>query len=424
MKKKILILAYDFPPYNSIGGQRPYSWYKYFRDNDLYPIVVTRHWDIDIKNPVDYIRPSICQETTVEDTEFGTVIRIPFKPNLRDRLILKYGLERFTLLRKFLTVFFLLTEFYISNFDNRKQIFSAAKKYLKQNKVDAIIATGEPFILFKYASLLSKYYQIPWIADYRDGWSSNYNLSRLERRFYAGIEKNIVNKASFITSVSREFVEGFKKLFPQKNVFEIKNGYFPELFSSIDVQENEHFTISFAGTLYSYQPIELFAEGFRRFANVNNTCKLIFVGSKFYPEQAKRIEKAFGSIQCELIQTERLSHQETLKILNSSQLLLLPASAEKPQTYAKVFDYLALQKYILLFEDDKASLSEIIKTTNSGYICNTSIDIENTLHMLYNQHLERNNSFRPKSNFELYSRKTQTKLFAQKIKELWIANTD
>ncbi|MDA3780596.1 MAG: hypothetical protein PF487_10325 [Bacteroidales bacterium] len=30
--KKVLILAYDFPPYVSVGGLRPYSWYKYIAD--------------------------------------------------------------------------------------------------------------------------------------------------------------------------------------------------------------------------------------------------------------------------------------------------------------------------------------------------------------------------------------------------------
>ncbi len=33
--KKVLILAYDFPPYVSVGGLRPYSWYKYFKEFGL-----------------------------------------------------------------------------------------------------------------------------------------------------------------------------------------------------------------------------------------------------------------------------------------------------------------------------------------------------------------------------------------------------
>ena len=30
--KKLLILAYDFPPYISVGVLRPYLWYKYMKE--------------------------------------------------------------------------------------------------------------------------------------------------------------------------------------------------------------------------------------------------------------------------------------------------------------------------------------------------------------------------------------------------------
>jgi glycosyltransferase involved in cell wall biosynthesis len=55
--KKVLILAYDFPPYVSVGGLRPYSWYKYFHEFGLYPIVVTRQWGNKYGNHLDYIAP-------------------------------------------------------------------------------------------------------------------------------------------------------------------------------------------------------------------------------------------------------------------------------------------------------------------------------------------------------------------------------
>ena len=35
-------------------------------------------------------------------------------------------------------------------------LYDFAREYLKVNKVDAIIATGDPFVLFSYASKLSK----------------------------------------------------------------------------------------------------------------------------------------------------------------------------------------------------------------------------------------------------------------------------
>lgn len=64
--KKVLILAYDFPPYVSVGGLRPYSWYKYLHQSDVYPIVITRQWNNQYGNGMDYVAPSESSETLVE----------------------------------------------------------------------------------------------------------------------------------------------------------------------------------------------------------------------------------------------------------------------------------------------------------------------------------------------------------------------
>ena len=97
--KKVLILAYDFPPHNTIGGQRPYSWYLYFKELGIEPIIVTRHWDIDINGPEDCYLPSLNRNVTVEKSELGTIIRAPFTPLQRDRLIGQTGVI-INLLRK------------------------------------------------------------------------------------------------------------------------------------------------------------------------------------------------------------------------------------------------------------------------------------------------------------------------------------
>ena len=51
----------------------------------------------------------------------------------------------------------------------------AAEDYLATNKIDCILATGDPFVLFHYAKkALRKKHNVPWIADYRDPWSSEF----------------------------------------------------------------------------------------------------------------------------------------------------------------------------------------------------------------------------------------------------------
>jgi len=168
--KKVLILAYDFPPYISVGGLRPYSWFKHFKAFDINPIVVTRQWNNKYANGFDYIAASKNTQTIIEKTEYGTIIKSPYFPNLANRILLKYGYNKYKIFRKIGSGFYELFQwcFFIGP---KVQLYFAAREYLKTNRVDVIIATGEPYILFRYASVLSKKNNIPWIADYRDPWT-------------------------------------------------------------------------------------------------------------------------------------------------------------------------------------------------------------------------------------------------------------
>jgi len=89
--KKVLILTYDFPPYVSVGALRPYSWYKYFHKENIYPIVITRQWGNKYGNNLDYIAPGTSPKCIIEKSEMGTIIRTPYRPNLANRQMLKYG---------------------------------------------------------------------------------------------------------------------------------------------------------------------------------------------------------------------------------------------------------------------------------------------------------------------------------------------
>ena len=70
--KKILILAYDFPPYVSVGGLRPYSWFLYLKEFGVEPIVITRQWSNFYGSHLDYIAPGVSDQVIEEqkrDTE-------------------------------------------------------------------------------------------------------------------------------------------------------------------------------------------------------------------------------------------------------------------------------------------------------------------------------------------------------------------
>lgn len=160
---KVLILAYDFPPYVSVGGLRPFSWYKYFREFGIDPVVITRQWSNSYGNHLDYIAPGTSTSEITEESTFGKIIRSPYHPNLSNRILLNQGEQKWRMVRKANSAFLEVAQFYLP-VGPKIKLYHAAKRYLSSHKVDLILATGDPFVLFHYASKLSRAYKTPWLS--------------------------------------------------------------------------------------------------------------------------------------------------------------------------------------------------------------------------------------------------------------------
>ena len=122
----MLILAYDFPPYISVSGQRNYSWYKNLKKFGIHPIIITRQWGNLNGNHLDFIQPSKKEHTTFEKTDYGMIIRTPFRLNISNKIILKYGIKKFSKIRKFITLLYEFFQF-LFPIGNKKNIYFEAK---------------------------------------------------------------------------------------------------------------------------------------------------------------------------------------------------------------------------------------------------------------------------------------------------------
>lgn len=423
---RLLILAYDFPPNGSIGGQRPYSWFKYFKEFGIHPVVVTRHWDM-VVTPEDTIRP--CgTEVTVTESEEGTIIRVPFRPNLRDRMLLRYG-NRFTVLRKALSLWFTLAQYFLPWADNRRNMLDAARSYFMENPCDAIIATGEPFILFRYAQMLSKEFGTPWVADYRDGWSTNYHVESsglmdrlMNQLFMRPLEKHLILSSSLVTTAAPAFREELRRLHPHAQVEVVMNGYFHELFEDLSPTASptdRPFTIAYSGTLYPYQKVELFLQGLRLLTEMHSftpmDIQVVFLGLSFQPQQVERVMGADESLAPFLRFTDRMPHSESLQRLNEADMLLLLANRDYGQIYAKVFDYIAIGKPVLLCEDDHGPLRAVLEEAGTGLYADSAEDI--CAHLL--RLMDEETPQRPDSScIRQFSRKHQASVLAKLLKEM------
>jgi glycosyltransferase involved in cell wall biosynthesis len=356
--KKILILAYDFPPYISVGALRPNAWFKYFHEFGFHPIVVTRQWDNKYGDFRDYIAPSHSNETLIEVQANGTIIRAPYFPNWSNRLILKKGVSKWQLARKAYSGSIDYGQFFLP-IGPKRVIYLAAKEYLKKNKVDFILASGDPFVLFHYANELSKEFNIPWIADYRDPWTLNSDEKKLwiEKKIQGFLENKIVSKACCISVVS-EFVK-YKieqVVQPKEQSFLIlPNGYDDDVINKVkDIpQSRSELTISLVGSLYDWHPYEHFLATFANFLeHTKNNIKLKFYGTNRKTELEHITQNKFPILKNHVEIIGKMPNDQLLKELAKDNVMLLFNYYSYMGT--KIFDYLGIKRKILLcFTKDK-----------------------------------------------------------------------
>jgi glycosyltransferase involved in cell wall biosynthesis len=432
--RKVLILAYDFPPYVSVGGLRPYNWFKYFSDSGMYPIVVTRQWNSTYGNEMDYVAPGASDEVIIEEYPNGTIIRSPYHPNLSNRLLLKYGPNKFKLFRKIISGIFELLQFHL-NVGPKIGLYKEAKHYLKEHKVDIILATGDPFVLFRYASKLSAKFHLPWVADYRDPWSKGLHSQRrsLMNIWQGYNEMRFVRKASLITTVDSLFQSKIREIFPNIGIEIIPNGFDPEaMFEANSIpQKSDKLRIALVGTIYEWHPIRHFLETFKIFLNEmgREKVELHFIGTNINEELRSWCLSEDLDIEDAIVISPRMANDKILNQLSSFNVMLLFNYYEFTGT--KIYDYIGLNRKILFcFTDDPVSnelkrkyyfsglksdfkpQQRIIEEHDAGILVKDGEELLNTLHALAEE-FEKNGEITSNTkNIEFFSRKYQTKLLA------------
>lgn len=425
---KILILAYEFPPLISIGGLRPYYWSKYWSENSDDVVVVTRHWSEKVNTPEDYVRQTNTATVFEAPQPKLKIIRTPYYPNLRDKLLLKFGFYGASFMRKILSLAYSYLEWFFLSFDVKSEIYYGAKKQLDKQSFDLIIATGQPFILFRYASLLSAKFNVPWVADYRDGWTSaqgDYVLTGLQKHqhsFFRKMELKTLQSACFISTAAPPYKEELQKLFPSKEIEVTYNGFDDTVLAEIaDIQpRKDKFVIAYIGMLYMHQKLETFLQAIKELLAEGliqeHEIEIIFYATNAFPDSKKRLLEFDANVAKVITTTDRTPYRQLMAKLKEAHLLLLLSKKKANWLNTKLFDYFAVSRPVLLVENDEGVLNNLIQETDCGFSANNTQDAKNIILDLFTQFKKgslSNNAIHAKCLN--YTRKNQALLFQNVI---------
>jgi glycosyltransferase involved in cell wall biosynthesis len=239
-RRRVLMVSYFFPPLGGGGVQRTLKHVKYLPEYGYDPIVVTTRlgWS------------PMLDASLAEDVQPGTtVIRARELPLQVGKWALGGALRRTRLPAR-------LTS-YVGWPDEMAGWIPGAVwhslKAIGRYRPEVLYSTHSPASAHVAALLVHKATGIPWVADFRDGWTRNPQGERVAKpfaRLSAHAERAIVRHAAFLVIVD-ESVELLGVETDDPRVVVIRNGVDPDDIPQTDVRAaDDRFRISYVGTLY------------------------------------------------------------------------------------------------------------------------------------------------------------------------------
>ncbi len=391
----MLLIGYFFPPCNLTAGERLHSWARHLLKFGYYPVVITRRWDVPVAKLSDMSLPTP-EEVLLTTHENYESYAVPYHPNIKDRVYTHFGDNDMVLVRKFLTLNELVLQRYNNRFIPYHNIGSFADEFLSNNPdIKKVIITGNPFILFKFGYQLHKKYGVKWIADYRDAWTTSDidtinrdKIFRMIRKSEASDEKRWVGTASAVTSVSEPLQKKISELVKIPGQW-IPNGFELGEFDEFkNVVPFSKFTVTYVGTLYFGQDIEMFCEAFKLLVRKYpiEDKEILFPGLAFYEQQHQRIKNALSGFEKYFHASGRTSKEKILEIEVKSNILLYPAwKGFEGIIPSKIYEYIASGTHTLVAPSDSGEVEKIVKKSGCGSITNT---VEETFLFLEKSYLE------------------------------------
>ena len=239
-RRRVLMLAYFFPPLGGGGVQRTLKHVKYLPDEGFDAIVLTTRlgW-----SPMP--DPTLGAEVPPETV----VIRAPELPLRLVKWALGGALRRARLPSR-------LTA-YVGWPDEMAGWVPGATwhalRAVRRYRPEVLYSTLSPASAHLVALMVSRATGIPWVADFRDAWTRNPQGERLARpfaRLSARLERAVVSRATYLVVVD-ESVELLDVDPGDPRLVVIRNGVDPEDVLPVTARRRgTRFRISYVGSLY------------------------------------------------------------------------------------------------------------------------------------------------------------------------------
>ncbi len=407
--KKVLIIAYDFPPTRTSGVYRPLKFARYLPEFGWQPVILT------VSNyPTTTLDDSLLAqlpegtpiyraysiepkrwEKAIFAKLFGKAMPVPASPagealpsppsNPEKSNTGGFSLK--TLVKRgILSPISRFTHSYLYTPDEVVGWVPLAVKRglqaIRHEGIDLIISTSPPETNHLVGLWLKRFSGKPWIADFRDPWTDNVIKQdkppfrqRLERRW----EQKVLERSDAVVHVGHRFAElsrqSFPSVAPEKHRV-ITNGFDESDFAGMDGEKiyaanrTAELNLLNVGTIYGVSGFPALLKAFEQVItspNVSGKVRINFIG-ELTPDQKAALGRE--PIKSHVTLHGFKKHREALTAMMSADVLLLMPSGADQRTNDKIvpgklYELIRIGRPVLMIGWEGES-ADIVRQSGTG----------------------------------------------------------
>jgi len=376
---RLLVVAYYFPPAGGAGVQRATKWVKYLPEMGVEPVVLTvregayPHRD---ETMVQEVAGTEVHRTAALDPFglYGALTgrtreqavaertgRVGDSPALAERFARWARGNVFIPDARVGWVPFALAE---------------ARRIHREQPVDAVLTTGPPHSVHLTGRRLQRTLGIPWVADFRDPWTSmNYYqdlpMTAPVRALDKRLEQSVLQSADAVVTVSPALarqLDADGELAPG-TVQVIHNGADEADFEDGDAVRMDAFVLAHIGSFYAARnPVALW-EAIRQLRAGGELGHLVV---RLVGRVGPEVEEAAAATGVPVERVPYVEHDEAVREMTRAAVLLLSIEhfespeAERGVITGKLYEYLASSRPVLALGPVDGDAAVILAETEGG----------------------------------------------------------
>jgi glycosyltransferase involved in cell wall biosynthesis len=362
--RKVLVIAYYFPPMGLSGVQRPLKFVKYLPEFGWHPTVLT-------VEPAGYFAKD---ESLLDDLRSPAIRVVRTSPAGPGRLFKKKEVVKFPSERSRKMLSRLSDTFFIP--DNKigwkRKAVARALQLHQETPFDLIFSTAPPFTNFLIGAEVKAAINRPLIFDYRDPWVDypfRFYPTPLHKLYNIALEKRALRASSHVVTTNRRVKEILIQRYPfltYHDVEIIPQGFDPDDFQGAgpgsDAQQvqatrrerkergrakPDKMRIAYAGVFWEDRVPDYFLRAlyllFQEKPNLRGRIEASFVGN--FREENQRLVEQLG-LQDAVQVLGYLPHRECIRHLLASDVLWVIVGDEVGSP-GKTYEYIGARKPIL-----------------------------------------------------------------------------